>query len=602
MSWPSDRVGRPEFPWTAALLVAAAIAAVYFLPQALYYWRARAPEVLLLENFEEVSFAVLTSRAAGEHPRQPYPYQLETGAELVMSSYSLQPLPPAALAAMARLGAVPATVVFWAGSFVFPFLIALLLVSIGWQCGIHERLHLTLLAVLSLLAAPPPFWHIIARYLTDVLSGRTPPFLLNLAYSRRFQPQFSAVIFYTAIAASLWILSASRPARRRLAAVCAGIAFGASFYSYFYAWSLLLGYFLLGAAPTWWWRREAWKSWWLAITVGAAVSIPYWMWVQPEFSGLRSAVGFFDTRRLSRSALPDLYILLAVLPLLAWLLYREPSRKQALWVPLAILLAAVVGGVQNLVTGIYISPFHYMHYFARPLLNFAFVAALVLALDSYPRLPRRVLHFALGVLILGVVLVALVVQVYRYRTSWSATSPVLAAMPALRFLKQYAKPGAVAFCPQPDVREAIPLYTDAVPYYSLYSWPQEHRREEAMLERIAVMHFLQGTSSADLVRMVDSRVWDLFVHYRIQLPNPTNRAKLKAAQQFVLDRFHQMVQAGPAASLQPPRFLVLPTDRPLESTRFPLFGSWRSIWADARYGVFERVSSGEIADEAETPR
>jgi len=243
-----------------------------------------------------------------------------------------------------------------------------------------------------------------------------------------------------------------------------------------------------------------------------------------------------------------------------------------------------------------------MHYFARPMVNFALVAALVLALNSYPDLPRRALRFALGLLILAAVSAAVVVQVHRYRTAWLTSSHVLAAMPALRFLKQFGEPGAVAFCPQPDVREAIALYTDAVPYYSLYSWPHEQGREEAMLERVAAMHFLQGTSSADLVRLVDSGEWDLFVHYRIRLQNPATRARLKGAQQFVLDRFHQMLQAGPAAGPRLPRYLVLPADRPLESTRFPLFGSWRSIWADAGYGVFERAASGEIAPETESPR
>lgn len=602
MSSAVDRAPRPGFPWTAAVLVAAAIAAVYFLPQAGHYWRTRAPEVLLLENFEETSFAVLASRAAGEHPRQPYPYRLEVGAKPAASSYLLQPLPPAALGAMARLAGVPVTVVFWAGSFIFPFLIALLLFSIGWQCGIHNRVHLALLATLSLLAPPPPFWPIIARYVIDVLSGRTPPFLLTLAYSRRFQPQFSAVIFYAAIAASLWILSADRPARRRLAAVCAGIAFGANFYCYFYTWSLLLGYFLLGAMPVWWWRRAAWKSWWLATAVGAAISVPYWMWVHSHFNGLRSGAGFPNTYRLARSLRPDLGILLAIVLLLAWLLYREQFRKQALWVPLVLLLTAFGGGVQNVVTGIYVSAFHYMHYFARPLANFALVAALVLVLDQYPRRPRRALHLALGALILGVASAAVVIQVYRYRMSWAATSNVVAARPALRFLKQSAESGAVVFCPQPDVREAIALYTDAVPYYSLYAWPEEHQREKAMLERIAAMHFLQGTSSTDFTRVVETGEWDFFVHYRISLLGPANRVRLKEAQQFVLERFHQMLQAGPAADLQLPRYLVLPADQPLESTRFPLFGSWRSIWTDARYGVFERAASGEITNEAATPR
>lgn len=567
------------------VLTALLVGAIYFIPQSLHFLRSGNPSLLLPENFDETTMAVLTSRAAGEHHGQPDPFRMQPATSGPDAShYAIQTFPPCFLSLLARIAGVPATTVFWAGSLVWPTLIAFLLAYIAYLCGLHDPLQLSLLVCLSLLVLPPPFWHIEGRYILQILAGRTPEFVLHLPYSRRFHPQFTGVLHYLTIAASLLSLKATKLGLRSFAAVLSGAAFGLTFYSYFFSWTILLGWFFLGSFLVWKWRRDAFRSWLIAPGIGLILSVPYWLWTLGRFGDLRTSVGFSNRHNVPVHLRPDLLVLLATICLLLLFLRSQHTRRELLWAPLVLNLAAAIGIVQNVVTGIYLAPFHYTHYFGRVTVSFACVSMLVLFAERMKW--QASLRVAGWSLIALAVFCASVSQIRVYQWGSASTTLVLNALPALNYLKDRTAPGAIAFSPQPELHEALPLYTNAVPYYSGYWWPHEIGKDNALLERMAAMYVLQGTSLEEFARLVDSKPWQFFSHYIIA-SDLVSREQMRTAKSTLLGTFRRFLDAGVDARLTLPRYLLLSATTPLESTRFPHHALCRRIWSDERYSVFE---------------
>lgn len=583
---------RQSFPVFPILLLSAVIGAVYFLPQGLYFLRLRTPHVLLEENFEETSFAVLASRAAREHEGQPNPYRLPGSVEPALSSHSAQPFPPAALGAMARAFGVPVTVVFWAGSFVFPAILALLLASMAWLCGVRDPAQIWLLASLCLLALPPPYWPVQARYVANVLVGREPGFLMMLPYSRRFQPQFTAVFHYLAIAASLLLLRGSTARVRLAAAVISGASFGITFYCYLFSWSILLGWFVLGAACVWVWRRHSLRLWLLACCLGLVISIPYWAFTVRHFDQLAGSAGLGPSHRLDVDLLPELCAVLAVVAALAFSLKQERSRQDLLWAPLVLSLVAALGVVQNVATGLYLQPYHYLHYFARPAVNFAVSALWVVWLERLSISPRQAAVARLVVYAVTAVAItaALPIQLHRYRRASSAAVRVSEALPALEALQRRATVGAIAHSPIAEVREAIPLYTNAVPYFSRYMVAQQTaEKRDAILERIAGACVLQGMSEEDFARLVRSRPWDIYSQYIVRRSEPEAQRQMREIEGRLLAHFRFLLESGNPPAFDRLDYYLLPAAIPLEATRLPRYFRCRNTWSDGRYTLYALV-------------
>lgn len=571
-----------RFPATVALLLSGFVGLLYFMPQMLYFARTKSPEVLFEENFEETSFLVLAgSVGAG----RPDPYRVGAAAPGA-SSYSAQPVPPAAMAGLARFFHVPLPVVFWAGSFVFPALIALLLATIGWLCGVSDRATLGLLVCLPLLVLPPPYWHVLARYAADVLTGRTPEMLLSLPYSRRFQPQFSAVVHYLALAASLALVQLAGVRRAAAAAVLAGLAFGASFYCYFFSWSLLLLWFVTGAAGVWLWRRQRLRLWGAAAALGLVVSIPYWILALTHFQELGASGATAYTHRVSPALHTDLAVLAAVAAALALALWRTRWNRLLLGVPLALILTALAAVLQNVVTGIHVQPWHYLHFFGRPAASLGVAALLAGALAARPPLFGKLA----AALVAAAVFFAGVVQWHRFRVRLPGAERVIEAMPAMEFLKAETPPGAVAFAPLSEVQEAIPAYTAAVPLFSIHMWMWRNEGDahrDALLERIAASHALAGMSSEDFARRVRSRPWDIFYQFQLSSLDPRREGQMQHMERVVLQQFDEIARGERRGAFGGLRYLLLPAATPLESTRAPAFFDCRKLWSDSRYTVFE---------------
>ncbi|HYM09478.1 MAG TPA: hypothetical protein VEU62_02030 [Bryobacterales bacterium] len=584
---PAPPLGR-AFPLAQVLLLSVLVGAVYFVPQALYFFERRTPQIFWEENAEEISYAVVAARAAGEHPGQPDPYRLNVPGDPQASSLSAQVFPPAALGAIARTLRLPVALVFWAGSFVFPAAIAFLFASIAWLLGLRDPALLWLAVVLSLLALPPPYWLVWTRQVAKILSGHATDFRLTLPYSRRFQPQFTAVIHYLAVAASLLALRA----RARLAlagALVAGVCFGLSFYCYFFSWSILLGWFVLGGVFVRIWNREKFPLWLLGGGIGAAIAAPYLDLAVRHFSSLSASAGSGRSHQIDPALRSDLLVLLLVAGLLLFCLLRQRTNRELLWAPLALNVAAGLGAVQNGITGVYIQPFHYIHYFGRPTLSFALVVLLAVALRRFGVLPRRAaaIHTAAAALIGVVVLSSLVVQWRHYQVARAAAQPVFDALPALGFLERRAVPGAAVYSPQPQVQETVALLANAVPFFSQHMWSNETAaNRDAILARIAATDALDNMSEADFARLVQSRPWRMYTHY-LQRIDPQAEIEIGRMERTLLTQFRAILAAERPAVLDGLRYLLLPASTPLDATRFPRYFVCRKVWSDARYSVFE---------------
>ena len=119
------------FPTRWAIGWALLIGAIHFLPQAIHLWHARAPGVLLEENLDEVSYAVWASRAAGEHPGQPDPYQITSTESSPVSFGTAQPVPAWAIGSLARVTRWSVPVIFLLGSFIWPAITAFFFIGIA---------------------------------------------------------------------------------------------------------------------------------------------------------------------------------------------------------------------------------------------------------------------------------------------------------------------------------------------------------------------------------------------------------------------------------------------------------------------------------------
>ena len=580
---------KPRFPVAGMVLLSVLIGGIHFIPQGLHFLRTRDPRVLLQENVDETFFATLVSRQAGEHPGQPDPYRAADIPGPEISVMAAQPFGPYALAALARLLGIRVTVLFWAGSFVFPVLLAWLVIWIVWLCGLREPVQIWMALCLFFLVLPPPYWLIMAKYLLNIFAGRPNNFVIALPYARRLQPQFVGLFHYLAIAASLYSLQLRSKRSSLAAATVSGLAFGTSFYSYFFSWSLLLAWFVLGGVFVWMWIRDRVQAWLLAFGAGLAVSIPYWIRTLRHFRSLGESAFWARTHLVDPGSIREMAALLVVIAGLALFLRKHPGRP-LLWAPLVLSAGAGLGVLQNVVTGISVQPWHYLHYFGRPAMSLGLVALLSVASEHFSVLARR--PGAVRLLCCGMIGVALftsaVLQVDHFRRVSTQNASVWDALPAFEFLKLQSPGGAAVYSPDFGVREAVALYTNDVPAYSPYMWHQQTAAQvPALLARVADIYALEGFTREEFVRTLRSRPEDIFAPYYQRLLEARTQEQMQAIERILLEQFDQTLRSERPAALAGLRYLIWPAGRTLETTRFQRYFICRQVWSDRRFSIFE---------------
>lgn len=573
------------FPFKWALLTALVVGAVYFLPQLFHLWHWQSHQLLLEENYDEISYAVWASRAAGEHVAQPDPYQISSRPTASFSFATVQFFPAWFIGQLARLTNLPATSLLMLGSFVLPAIIGFLFSYIVWLCDIKETSSIMSCVVFSLLMLPPVLWLMQFRYTMALLAGSDPGFHLSLSYSRRYQPQFTAVIHYLTIALSLALLRINRQKLFRGVIVLAGIGFGASFYCYYFSWTILLGWFVLGALVVRGQHPDKLKGWLFAALLGLIIAVPYFLSVMRNFSQVSQSAASAHTRVLPTD--PAIWVTLMISAVLLGLMFFNREQRTRLWVPFVLNLVIALGALQNVLTGIFIQPYHYLHYFGRPAMNLAIAGLWLWVIQRWIRssLLARYLQFAA---IAGCLIVAVVFQCARYREVSSLGREAALAQAAMQAMRQYLPAGALVYCPDERAREAIPLYTNATSYFSRYMLLNETAATEAAIrERVVATRWLRGESEDDFSAWLKTKPIDVFFQQLQRPPNAESQLRMHSMEGDFQQLFRAWGNEPKLDVLEPLHYALLPKKLSLDATRLPQYFHCQLLWADEHYALFE---------------
>ncbi len=580
-----------SFPFRWALLIALSIGAVYFLPQLFYLRDWHAPQVLLEENYDEIAYAVWASRAAGEHITQPDPHQFDPQSTIPFSFATVQFFPAWVIGQLARITRLPVIILFLLGSFILPAMTGFFFAYLAWFCGAREPSSIMLCTVFSLLMLPPVLWLMQARYMATLLTGFDPGFHLSLPYSRRYQPQFTAVIHYFTIAVSLALLKLNRLNFCRSASVLAGIGFGISFYCYYFSWTILLGWFVLGALVVRWQYPEKLKVWLLAILLGLIIALPYFSAVIKNFSQISQSAASAHTR--SWPADPAIWIGLMISAALLGVIVYDRQQRLALWPLLVLNLVITLGALQNVLTGIFIQPYHYLHYFGRPALNLALVAFCLVIAQRWEREARtaRIVRNLRRVAIGLCLIIAVAFQYARYREVFALGREAVMAQGAMQAIRQHIPAGALVYCPNELAREAIPLYTNATAYFSRYMWLSETKTTEAGIkERVVAGKWLSGMSADEFSAWLQSKPVDIFFQQLQRPPNVESQQLMQSmteeAEEFE-QRFKAWKTAPKLSVIVPLGYVLLPQHLGLEVTRLPEYFRCQHLWSDQHFTLYE---------------
>ena len=573
------------FPLKWALLIALVVGTIYSMPQLFHLWHWRAPSLLLEENYDEISYAVWASRAAGEHVAQPDPYQIDPRATPPFSFATVQFFPAWFIGQLARLTKLPVTGLLMLGSFVLPAIIGFLFSYIVWLCGVKETVSIALCVIFSLLMLPPVLWLMQFRYTAALLAGSDPGFHLSLSYSRRYQPQFTAVIHYLTIALSLALLRVNRQNLYRSVSVLAGIGFGASFYCYYFSWTILLGWFVLGALVVRWQHPDKLKGWLLAALLGLVIALPYFILVIKNFNQVSQSAASANTRVLPTD--PAIWITLMVSAVLLGVMSFNREQQGRLWVSFILNLVIGLGALQNFLTGIFIQPYHYLHYFGRPAMNLAIAGLCLWVIQSWIRSSLLARYLQLAA-IAGCLIVAVGFQCARYREVASLGREAALAQAAMQAIRQYLPVGALVYCPAESAREVIPLYTNATSYFSRYMLLSETvATETAIRERVVAAQWLRGANNADFSAWLNTKPTDVFFQQLQRPPNAESQLVMNAIAEDFEQRFKAWEIAPKQKIIEPLHYALLPQSLSLNHTRLPNYFRCQLLWKDEHYALFE---------------
>ncbi|NOT63416.1 MAG: hypothetical protein HOP19_24665, partial [Acidobacteria bacterium] len=249
----------------------------------------------------------------------------------------------------------------------------------------------------------------------------------------------------------------------------------------------------------------------------------------------------------------------------------------------------LLGALQNVVTGIYIQPYHYLHYFARPTTNLALVALWVWGSSRWlsggrSRLITQYVNVAALTLCLCV---AVIFQLARYRDVASLAREAVEAQPALQALRNHTVTSAVVFCPETTAREAIPLYTNAVAYFSRHMLLNETpRTETATQARIVAMQWLVGMSAAEFSAWTKTRPVDVFFQHLQRPANAQTQSQINAVIESLMAQFARWEREPNVEALLPLRYALLQKKMNLDSTRLLRYFHCQMIWSDEHYALF----------------
>ena len=394
---------RRTFRWRFGLLAAVALTLLALLPQ-VDLWYARGGDwqgAYASTEGDEAAYAAYLGALIEGRPRLNDPYAgLDHSAEtpLAESLFSIQFVPPYALALPARLLGLKAHAVFVILTPLAAFTASL---ALFWLLALltgDDRLAAAGVVVILCLGASG------AGTLLEFLGRR--PYPIFPPFLRRYVPSLPFPLLLLFFACVWHALTGVARSRRVLCALAAGGLFSLLVFSYFYLWTTAAAW-LVCLAPLWLVarkegdeRRRALQTFLIIGALAALSLVPY------AFLLARRAATFDAVQVLEYTRTPVLrgapqYLGLFTLLLLAFGVRRKrlDARHAPVLFAAAFALAPFVAFNQQVVTGRSLQPSHYKMFTMNYLTLLAFALSLILLLR--PRAPgdikaRRMLGWAVA--------------------------------------------------------------------------------------------------------------------------------------------------------------------------------------------------------------
>jgi len=414
---------------------------------------------------DEFLYSAYINALLDRRPRRNDPFggrDDNPNAPLPESTFSIQVLPPFAIASVARISGITAssafivliaTAAFLAGSAVFWFFVSV---------GIERRTAAVgTLFVLCFGAAAAG-----EGVLRLLLRGNIE--VMGLPFLRRYQPSASFFLFFVFCSAIWRSLTADSKRNSRTYAVCAGLIFALMLFSYLYLWTAAItwlvcfGFLWLVTNPID--RRKTLLAMIFFCLVVLPFFPPYLYLLLNRAKSLDEAQTMISTRQLDLFRTPELIGAAVLIIIIVAIVRRKVRSRQYVVLTASLALLPFVLFNQQVITGKSMQPFHFEYFIA----NYAVLAAVVLVLN-FIREPsaRIVLWIAALSLLLGLVEMNLSVT---GRANLNIANDQI--VPVLRRLRELTaedgtfsrlnmegKTGSIVFSPHLEVMSLLPTWT-----------------------------------------------------------------------------------------------------------------------------------------------
>jgi hypothetical protein len=362
---------RRHIRWKPGVLAGLAVAIVTFIPQALF-WVDRGTQwqgSFAITDYDEVGYSAYLNSIIQGRPRRNNPYagpKNTPAAATVENLYSIQFVPPYAVALPARLIGLSASTVF---ILLLPIMAFASTLAVFWLLvEVTEESRLAAVGVLivllcGLLASEYPF--------APTQSVGTFPFL------RRYLPAVPFPLFFI-FCISVWHAFTRQTRAGLLWSIAAGVVFGLLVYSYFYLWTAA-GAWLVCMTTVWIVARPAERTHVLKCisilgTVALSALLPFFYLVSIRAGTIDSTYGLAITHAADVFRFTEI-IGAVILVALAW----GALRGIISWTSPAVLFTASCAATpfvvfnQQVITGHSLQPFHYEQFIVNYLILIGFV-------------------------------------------------------------------------------------------------------------------------------------------------------------------------------------------------------------------------------------
>jgi hypothetical protein len=453
---------RTSLRWRLGVWAALAITLLAIYPQ-LSLLRARRSDwngTPVTFDFDEAAYSAYLNALIEGRPRRNDPYtgrDDQPDSPQPESLFSIQFLPPYALAIPARLFGLSASTMFVALMPVAAFASAL---ALFWLIGAvtgDDRIAVIGALIVLCLSGLTRSWTALWMFL------KLHPAYYSLLFLRRYTPAMAFPFFFLFCALIWQALNSKAQRAAYLSAIAAGLTFAILVYSYFYLWTAAAAWLCCLAILSAITRSENWHRrmslFGTVFALASASLVPYAVLLSHRATTMDSAQLLKLSHAPDVSHPSELFAALALGALIigAWRGIVRWKNDDALFAASFALLPIVVFN-QQIVTGHSLQPIHYDRYIANYAALLSVVLTLTLVWRGRTNLRWRIPNYALICLALAVFGWGLL-ETRRVIRTWLQTNVAIDEQRPI--LQRLSKLGHDPTNDSPDTRSVV-LCTDLI--------------------------------------------------------------------------------------------------------------------------------------------